>query len=85
MDRASTVITIGDQEFQVKLTGTFSRERVGHDADGNRSWEETFCDDYMIEEIEPNPSGKELEQIQKVIYDEMNDGDFEWDGGEPFD
>ena len=82
-ESAKTTIEVNNQEYEVEVTGTFSRFKDGEDADGNRGWWVTEMDELDIDSITPEPPADDIKAVSDAIYD-MDVDDWNWEGrGEP--
>jgi hypothetical protein len=81
VERAEVTVEVDEVEYVVRLECECYAERVGHDADGNRSWSESFCEDPVIVGIAPEPSEEILKRIVALV-EEMEYDDINWKGGD---
>ena len=76
-ENGKAVVKVNEEEYEVEVTGTFSRYKDGQDADGNRGWMVTDMDDLKIESIVPEPDTTQREAIENLVYS-LSADDFSW-------
>lgn len=73
------VTTYKGKEYNLIIEGTFVSTREGHDADGNRSWPVTYCEDLMVRAIEGESPLPSMKEIEEHFTNNCDENDILWD------